>query len=587
MNPARPLLFSVAVILLSTSFTHALSNLDHAEKYAWSENSGWINFNATGGGVIVRRAFLSGYAWAENIGWIKIGADGAGPYDNTSAADWGVNRNALNGLSGYAWSETAGWINFDPTNGGVTIDPSTGEFNGFAWSENLGWIHFRFDTPSYGPLLVIPQLPDTASADHDENVPSPNRRITVEWSGATGNDLGLGYSYLFDASETGTPDPVIDLVHTTDPHSTVSPPLPDGESHYFHLRSCDTVGNCSDTLMLGPFVIDTTPPQLGSVETVADTGDGVLDDGETARIGFTQIYLLFDEALTDPAGDTEPGDVTNPGSYLLAGAGNDGIVQTVSCAAGLAGDDRAVTIDDVTWDDTENAARLSVNSSMPLARGRYRLLACGAGALSDEAGNPLDGNGDGTGGDDALHRFSISATNALMNPNFDSDDGLDGWTSNSSTQVLFDSDDSSSAPTSGCAGFFNFYGPATLSLSQCIEADDTSGHAFGGKITYFASTPGDPLITFSLEAFDGPSCGGALLEASNRDHENGVTEGVYQGFQYWTGPVAGTQSIRVGITAIVNSVGSETHLDDLFLIDMLFGDGFESGDTSGWSETTP
>ena len=576
----------IAIIHLLVAPVWADSNLDDTQKYAWSENSGWINFKATGGGVVAHRTFLAGFAWAENIGWIKFGADGGGPYANSSASDWGVNRGVTNQLSGYAWSETAGWINVAPTNGGVMLNPSTGEFSGFAWSENLGWIHLRFDTPSYGVLLVVPQLPNTSSSDPEIDTPSNDRTITVQWSGATGNDLGLGYSFLFNSSETGIPNPTIDLAHTTDPHSTTSPPLPDGESHYFHLRSCDTVGNCSDTLHIGPFIVDTTPPQMTSVQTVADTGDGALDEGEAARTGFTQFYLTFDEALSDPFGDSDPGDVTNPDSYLLASAGTDGIIQTVSCSGGIVGDDQENTIDGVVWDDTENTARLSVNAQTPLPRGAYRLLACGSGALADEAGNPLDGNGNGTGGDDALHEFTIMATNRLGNPNFD--DSLDGWTCNSSSQVLWENYDASSAPTSGCAGFFSFFsGAATLTLSQCIEADDSIGHALGGKITYFNSNPGDPAISFSLEAFDGPACAGSLLQTSTWDHENGVAEGQYQEFQYWTEPTAGTQSIEVLITATVDNSGSEVYLDDLFVIEMLFGDGFESGDTSGWSSLGP
>ena len=43
----------------------------------------------------------------------------------------------------YAWSTNAGWINFNPTHGGVTIDPATGSFDGYAWGENVGWIHFK------------------------------------------------------------------------------------------------------------------------------------------------------------------------------------------------------------------------------------------------------------------------------------------------------------------------------------------------------------------------------------------------------------------------------------------------------------
>ncbi len=31
---------------------------------------------------------------------------------------------------------------FNPTHGGVSIDPVSGVFEGHAWGENVGWIHF-------------------------------------------------------------------------------------------------------------------------------------------------------------------------------------------------------------------------------------------------------------------------------------------------------------------------------------------------------------------------------------------------------------------------------------------------------------
>ena len=42
--------------------------------YAWSTNTGWINFSPTGGGVTIDPATgeFSGYAWGENIGWIRF-----------------------------------------------------------------------------------------------------------------------------------------------------------------------------------------------------------------------------------------------------------------------------------------------------------------------------------------------------------------------------------------------------------------------------------------------------------------------------------------------------------------------------------
>ena len=65
------------------------SNIDPQDKWAWSTNAGWINFNPPDGGVTVYVDHLEGYAWGENIGWIRMGTHTSGDahtYANTSAA---------------------------------------------------------------------------------------------------------------------------------------------------------------------------------------------------------------------------------------------------------------------------------------------------------------------------------------------------------------------------------------------------------------------------------------------------------------------------------------------------------------------
>jgi hypothetical protein len=130
-------------------------NINPANQWVWSTNAGWINLNPTNGGVTVCADHLEGYAWGENIGWIRMGTFsgcGAHTYGNTTAANYGVNRSPSGQLSGYAWSTNAGWIKFNPTFGGVSINPATGPFRGFAWAENFGWIRFQ------GPSLLLPLL---------------------------------------------------------------------------------------------------------------------------------------------------------------------------------------------------------------------------------------------------------------------------------------------------------------------------------------------------------------------------------------------------------------------------------------------
>lgn len=139
------------LVALLPAAAGAAGNIGATDKYAWSDRGGWVNFAPGNGGVYVFDDHLEGHAWAENLGWIKLGSHSGGGYHtyaNTTAVDWGVNLDGAR-LSGYGWSDTVGWVRFDPTGGGVTLDPASGAFDGWAWAENLGWIHFKGGTPAY------------------------------------------------------------------------------------------------------------------------------------------------------------------------------------------------------------------------------------------------------------------------------------------------------------------------------------------------------------------------------------------------------------------------------------------------------
>jgi hypothetical protein len=128
----------VCMILLSAAACFA-ENIDPdntGRQYAYGENIGWVNFEASYAGAAVSREKLTGYIWSENIGWINL----------SPASYGGVLNDGHGNLSGYAWAENVGWINFDPqfsgTHYGVKID-ADGSFSGYAWGENIGWINFN------------------------------------------------------------------------------------------------------------------------------------------------------------------------------------------------------------------------------------------------------------------------------------------------------------------------------------------------------------------------------------------------------------------------------------------------------------
>jgi subtilisin family serine protease len=111
----------------------------------------------------------------------------------------------------------------------------------------------------------------TLSSSHSTAWSSDNT-VDVTWSGATDEGSGVdGYSYEWSTSPTTTPDTLKDLEETAT--GTTSPPLGDGE-WWFHLRTADNAGNWSSAVHLGPFRIDTAPPETTIAWGPAETAGG-------------------------------------------------------------------------------------------------------------------------------------------------------------------------------------------------------------------------------------------------------------------------------------------------------------------------
>ncbi|HSL84311.1 MAG TPA: DUF11 domain-containing protein, partial [Thermoanaerobaculia bacterium] len=145
--------------------------------------------------------------------------------------------------------------------------------------------------------------------------------------------------------------------------------------------------------------LDNVPPEVVSVAALPS--GQLLTDGVLVTQSITGLEVAFSEAMQDPPGDADPDDVTNPANYLLVRPGANGTFQTVSCAAGLAGDDVPVAIQSVAYDAGTFTAVLDLGSPLPVDD--YRFFACGSATLRDLAGNPL------AGGDDFIVSFRMAS----------------------------------------------------------------------------------------------------------------------------------------------------------------------------------
>lgn len=161
------------------------------------------------------------------------------------------------------------------------------------------------------------------------------------------------------------------------------------------------------------------PPQVVSagVNSIPDTGDGVLAEGEVAHVGITSLTVTFNEAMDN----TTAGDqVSNPDNYLLLSYGQSLGFQTTSCAqaknVGVDPGDTQVTVDSVTYNGTAPFT-VTLNLSTALTSDYYRLYACGTATLRDLAGNALAGDGVNVGSD-FIRNFRVRMPTALPETGF-------------------------------------------------------------------------------------------------------------------------------------------------------------------------
>ena len=156
------------------------------------------------------------------------------------------------------------------------------------WSPWPTWRHDEHHTANVSFELTPPTNPTSLrSPSHAPGQWSTANLVQMVWSGASDSGSGVaGYSIAWDTSPQTLPDTVLDLDAAT--QSVTSPPLPDGDNLYFHLRTGDNAGNwTANALHYGPFWIDTMPPtsQASSPPVVkapfqvtwsgSDTGSGI------------------------------------------------------------------------------------------------------------------------------------------------------------------------------------------------------------------------------------------------------------------------------------------------------------------------
>jgi hypothetical protein len=229
-----------------------------------------------------------------------------------------------------------------------------------------------------------------------------NGAIFIEYGGVLSEDILVG---VFDGS------------HTNDQNLPVQTSFPDYEAMGTGIILFDHHGSgpthngqlSSQTIVFGELPL-TTVTQLNSV---AETGDGQLTDGEGVTVEITQLLVTFSGPVMDLAGDSDPDDVTNPANYRLLSDGTNDTFQTNAC--GLAqGDDTTLNINSVVYDAVTQTATVGVNGGVPLPPDAYRFMVCGSNSIRGENGFALDGDNDAVFGGDFVLDFIVGGESFIQ-----------------------------------------------------------------------------------------------------------------------------------------------------------------------------
>ncbi len=617
--------------------------------------------------------------------WLLVGA---GPDDiiQTTACVSGAEGDDVPLVPDtFAYDEAELTVVFRP-NGGTPLP--NGAYSLFACGtlESIGGLLMDGNGDGIGgddyvlPFAVdstLPSNPTLFSPSHSPGVWSTNATIEFSWSGAADEPSGIaGYSVILDSSSETVPDDAVDVPHTSDPH-TVFWDSPDGDSVYFHLRTCDVAGNCSSALHLGPFridatgptsvtglistshsldsptndptidvqwtaptdeyhgvegygvhfsmssvwtcdqmqdttetsfsspplgdgpwrvfvcavdglgnwsgvtsagpfVIDTIPPTIDFIWSEGHTINSYLGDGENVLEAVTQLMLRFSEPMFNPEGNTSQGDLTNPLYYRVVDLGSDGILSTEHCTSVLGGDDGEIPPGwgPVGWDNTDRVVSITDLGTRGLPRGRYSLMVCG---VKDPAGHKLVGPW--------TQSFTISATNLLMDPNFE-DDGLNVWDLESPNgNEIFWNDQDHTTDTSGVLSIDSrgVGTGQTYELSQCLDVGGDAPFVLGAQTWIFGLTH-SPILKAVVRYFRNAGCTDSL-----ETHETIIAQGHTNGTWIQL-PLLSSRSPSDALSARVGFVveGDTASnflvtLDEVaFFEDTFFVDGFETRDTSAW-----
>jgi hypothetical protein len=207
--------------------------------------------------------------------------------------------------------------------------------------------------------------------------------------------------------------------------------------------------------------------------------------------------------------------------------------------------------------------------------------------LKDLAGNPLDGDGDGSGGDSFIRLFRADPENLFDDGHFDCDLGAWVPASINPSEIFHSADDVDGSSDSGSAAIESTSAGTEFALGQCRPAQGGVDYDLSARVRLATGAAGIG-VRLSCEFFDAEDCAGASLGVPTTSTlllED--TGGAWVPIADRVSAPTGAASLLCAVDLLTASGAAfEARLDRLQLVAPgIFSDGFESGDTSQWSQT--
>ena len=150
--------------------------------------------------------------------------------------------------------------------------------------------------------------------------------------------------------------------------------------------------------------------------------------------------------------------------------------------------------------------------------------------------------------------------------------------------------DANASPLSGSAEISHLEADAS-SLAQCVPIDRAGSLDLHAQFRFTPTGASLGVLRTSCQFFDSPNCDGSTvgLESSDSMLEDTASAWLPLKMGFSVSPEARSGLCSFTLLPQSSSPPSfDLGLDALVLSDsLIFRDGFESGDTSAWSQTTP